>query len=52
MVKAKIVTVKPQTVTDERVKRMVERMLIPPELKFARAFTVTYQARTLLIGAD
>jgi hypothetical protein len=38
--------------TDERVKRLAERMLTLPELEFARAFAVTYQARTLILGAD
>ena len=38
--------------TDERVKQLAERMLSLPELEFARSFAVTYQARTLILGAD
>lgn len=41
-----------QQFTDERVKQLAERMLTLPELEFARSFVVTYQARTLALGAD
>lgn len=38
--------------SDERVKRLVEKMLLLPELKFARTFLVTYQARPLSLDLD
>lgn len=38
--------------SDERVKQLAERMLALPELRFAANSTITYQARTLLHGAD
>ena len=37
--------------TDECVKRLAERMLTLPKLQFARSFAVTYQGRTLTLGA-
>ncbi|MCA9235570.1 MAG: hypothetical protein KDA44_08855 [Planctomycetales bacterium] len=38
--------------TDERVKRLIDRILLLPELEFARSFVFTYQARTLALGTD
>lgn len=38
--------------TDERVRRLVERLLMLPELSFARSFAITYQARTITPNAD
>lgn len=36
--------------SDERVTTLATRMLALPQLAFAQAFTVTYQARTLIHG--
>lgn len=38
--------------TDERVKRLIDRILLLPELEFARSFVFAYQARTLTLGTD
>ena len=38
--------------SDERVKKLSERILALPELQFALAATITYQARTLIHGLD
>lgn len=38
--------------SDERVIQLTKRILALPELKFARAFVVTYQGRTLALGSD
>jgi hypothetical protein len=38
--------------SDERVRRLAERILALPELEFARSFAVTYQSRTLTLGPD
>ncbi len=37
--------------SDQRVKQLVARMLVLPELDFAREFLVTYQARTLTLDS-
>ncbi len=37
--------------TDERVRQLAVRMMALPEMEFARSFIVTYQARTLTLGA-
>jgi len=36
--------------SDERVKQLVERMLVLPELQLLRGATVTYQTRILVHG--
>ena len=36
--------------TDERVKQLIEHILLSPELAFARTFVFTYQARALTLG--
>ena len=38
--------------SDERVKQLARRILALPELEFARSFVVTYQARTITLGAN
>ncbi len=38
--------------SDERVKQLVDRMLLLPDLEFARSFVFTYQARALKLGTD
>lgn len=37
--------------SDERVRELAARLLTLPELEFARTFSVTYQARTLIGGS-
>ncbi len=36
--------------SDERVRGLASEMLDHPDLEFARAFTVTYQGRMLIVG--
>ena len=38
--------------SDQRVKQLAERILALHELQFASDSTVTYQARTLVLGRD
>ncbi len=39
-----------QEFSDERVTALATRMLALPDLAFAQSFTVTYQARTVILG--
>lgn len=39
-----------QEFTDEQVRDLSARLLTIPELSFAKSFTVTYQARTVIEG--
>ncbi|MEP3482407.1 MAG: hypothetical protein ABJZ55_24410 [Fuerstiella sp.] len=38
--------------SDDRVRQLAHRMLALPELQFAIGATITYQARTVIHGAD
>ena len=38
-----------QQFTDQRVKRLMEKILATPEFEFARSFAVSYQGRPLMI---
>jgi hypothetical protein len=38
--------------SDERVRNLFRKIIEPPELAFAAAFSVIYQGRTLLVGQE